>query len=103
MLLLLALAKLDVRGALCVLCKPFPHRKADVYYFVDVFRPHKVKNEDGTEYEMATPVDCKGIKGADNRMYMLELIRFTPRCLILCRCWWFFRSLPWKCSLAMVA
>eukprot|EP00667_Euglena_gracilis_P000627 EG_transcript_628 len=43
------------------------------------FRPHKVMNEDGTVYEMAIPVDCKGIKGADNRMYMLELIRFTPR------------------------
>lgn len=43
------------------------------------FRPHKVRNEDGTEHEMAVPVDCKGIRGADNRMYMLELIRFTPR------------------------
>jgi len=43
------------------------------------FRPHKIRNSDGTVHEMALTSDCKGIKGADNRLYMLELIRFAPR------------------------
>eukprot|EP01012_Entosiphon_sulcatum_P002337 TRINITY_DN1047_c0_g1_i1.p1 TRINITY_DN1047_c0_g1~~TRINITY_DN1047_c0_g1_i1.p1 ORF type:complete len:1216 (-),score=236.63 TRINITY_DN1047_c0_g1_i1:224-3871(-) len=40
---------------------------------------HKIANGEGKVYDVALPCDCKGIRGADNRLYMLELIRFTPR------------------------
>eukprot|EP00906_Rhabdomonas_costata_P012947 RCo018603 len=42
-------------------------------------RVHKVQGADGAVHEMALPVDCKGIKGADNRLYLLEMVRLSPR------------------------
>jgi protein TIF31 len=38
-----------------------------------------IKDEKGTEFEMAGSIECKGIRGTDRRKYLLDLIRLTPR------------------------
>ena len=42
-------------------------------------RPHRVRHgDDPVEYLLHTAADCKGVRGSDDRMYVLELMRTTP-------------------------
>lgn len=38
----------------------------------------KVRDANNTEAELASPVELKGIRGADGRKYILDLVRMTP-------------------------
>ena len=41
-------------------------------------RPHAIQDAAGTQHTVCLPVDCKGILGTDNRMYLLDINRITP-------------------------
>ncbi|KAH9621361.1 hypothetical protein KSS87_005683 [Heliosperma pusillum] len=40
---------------------------------------HSVSDEQGNVFKLAAPVECKGIVGSDDRHYLLDLMRVTPR------------------------
>lgn len=42
-------------------------------------REHTVKDDQDKEHKLVAPVECKGIIGTDNRKYILDLLRTTPR------------------------
>ncbi|XP_010695371.2 clustered mitochondria protein [Beta vulgaris subsp. vulgaris] len=42
-------------------------------------KEHTVLDESGNEFKLAAPVECKGIVGSDDRHYLLDLMRVTPR------------------------
>ncbi|CAI5946244.1 unnamed protein product [Closterium sp. NIES-64] len=42
-------------------------------------KEHKVTDGDGKEATLCSPVETKGILGSDDRKYLLDLIRLTPR------------------------
>ncbi|KAL8171483.1 hypothetical protein V2J09_023287 [Rumex salicifolius] len=42
-------------------------------------KEHKVLDGSGNEFKLAGPVECKGIVGSDDRHYLLDLMRVTPR------------------------
>ncbi|XP_021739250.1 clustered mitochondria protein-like isoform X2 [Chenopodium quinoa] len=42
-------------------------------------KEHTVLDESGNSYKLAGPVECKGIVGSDDRHYLLDLMRVTPR------------------------
>ncbi|XP_057872432.2 clustered mitochondria protein [Cryptomeria japonica] len=42
-------------------------------------KEHEVLDGSGNRVKMAAPVECKGIVGSDDRHYLLDLMRTTPR------------------------
>ncbi|KAL8155095.1 clustered mitochondria protein [Apium graveolens] len=42
-------------------------------------KEHKVLDGSGAVFSLAAPVECKGIVGSDDRHYLLDLMRVTPR------------------------
>ncbi|KAL3537348.1 hypothetical protein ACH5RR_000714 [Cinchona calisaya] len=42
-------------------------------------KEHCVLDKSGNVFKMAAPVECKGIVGSDDRHYLLDLMRVTPR------------------------
>lgn len=42
-------------------------------------RPHKIRNGDGTEVTVQCSAEVKGMKGSDDRLYVLDLFRLMPR------------------------
>ncbi|KAL6562798.1 hypothetical protein OROHE_005385 [Orobanche hederae] len=42
-------------------------------------KEHTVLDGAGNVFKLAAPVECKGIVGSDNRHYLLDLMRVTPR------------------------
>ncbi|CAI0428035.1 unnamed protein product [Linum tenue] len=42
-------------------------------------KEHSVLDGSGNSFKLAAPVECKGIVGSDNRHYLLDLMRVTPR------------------------
>ncbi|XP_010523680.1 PREDICTED: clustered mitochondria protein [Tarenaya hassleriana] len=42
-------------------------------------KEHTVIDASGNVFKLAAPVECKGIVGSDNRHYLLDLMRATPR------------------------
>ncbi|KAK9748596.1 hypothetical protein RND81_02G069100 [Saponaria officinalis] len=42
-------------------------------------KEHTVSDELGNVFKLAAPVECKGIVGSDDRHYLLDLMRVTPR------------------------
>ncbi|KAK4756668.1 hypothetical protein SAY87_006795 [Trapa incisa] len=42
-------------------------------------KEHAVLDGSGNVYKLAAPVECKGIVGSDDRHYILDLMRVTPR------------------------
>jgi len=42
-------------------------------------KEHAIVDGAGVEHQVCVPVECKGIMGTDNRMYLLDLVRVTPR------------------------
>ncbi|XP_057521478.1 clustered mitochondria protein isoform X2 [Amaranthus tricolor] len=42
-------------------------------------KEHTVLDESGNAFKLAAPVECKGIVGSDDRHYLLDLMRVTPR------------------------
>eukprot|EP01102_Stenamoeba_stenopodia_P011896 TRINITY_DN3690_c0_g1_i2.p1 TRINITY_DN3690_c0_g1~~TRINITY_DN3690_c0_g1_i2.p1 ORF type:complete len:1154 (-),score=336.56 TRINITY_DN3690_c0_g1_i2:321-3782(-) len=40
---------------------------------------HEVVDEEGNVVKLSCPIECKGISGTDNRRYILDLIRSSPR------------------------
>ncbi|KAM7266178.1 hypothetical protein ACFE04_004075 [Oxalis oulophora] len=42
-------------------------------------KEHLVLDGSGNEFRLAAPVECKGIYGSDNRLYVLDMMRVTPR------------------------
>lgn len=42
-------------------------------------KEHTVLDESGNSFKLAGPVECKGIVGSDDRHYLLDLMRVTPR------------------------
>ncbi|KAG9133851.1 hypothetical protein Leryth_017945 [Lithospermum erythrorhizon] len=42
-------------------------------------KEHTVSDGSGIVYKLAAPVECKGIVGSDDRHYLLDLMRVTPR------------------------
>ncbi|XP_074294610.1 clustered mitochondria protein-like isoform X2 [Silene latifolia] len=42
-------------------------------------KEHSVSDEHGNVFKLAAPVECKGIVGSDDRHYLLDLMRVTPR------------------------
>ncbi|RZC19024.1 Clustered mitochondria protein [Glycine soja] len=42
-------------------------------------KEHLVLDGSGNLFKLATPVECKGIVGRDDRHYLLDLLRVTPR------------------------
>ncbi|KAL3622462.1 hypothetical protein CASFOL_033873 [Castilleja foliolosa] len=42
-------------------------------------KEHTVLDGSGNEFKLAAPVECKGIVGSDDRHYLLDLMRVTPR------------------------
>ncbi|CAH2080623.1 unnamed protein product [Thlaspi arvense] len=42
-------------------------------------KEHTVFDGSGNVYKLAAPVECKGIVGSDDRHYLLDLMRVTPR------------------------
>ncbi|KAK1282554.1 Clustered mitochondria protein [Acorus calamus] len=42
-------------------------------------KPHMVLDGSGNAVKLAAPVECKGIVGSDDRHYLLDLMRVTPR------------------------
>lgn len=42
-------------------------------------KEHEVLDEAGNVFKLAGPVECKGIVGSDDRHYLLDLMRVTPR------------------------
>ncbi|KAG5042225.1 hypothetical protein JHK87_006140 [Glycine soja] len=42
-------------------------------------KEHLVLDGSGNLFELAAPVECKGIVGRDDRHYLLDLLRVTPR------------------------
>ncbi|GAB2260888.1 hypothetical protein Droror1_Dr00011743 [Drosera rotundifolia] len=42
-------------------------------------KEHTVVDGSGNEVKLAAPVECKGIVGSDDRHYLLDLMRVTPR------------------------
>uniref|UniRef100_A0A2N9FQD6 Clu domain-containing protein n=1 Tax=Fagus sylvatica TaxID=28930 RepID=A0A2N9FQD6_FAGSY len=43
------------------------------------FKEHTVLDGSGNVFKLAAPVECKGIVGSDDRHYLLDLMRVTPR------------------------
>ena len=43
-----------------------------------LLKPHTIQDSSGTQHTVCLPVDCKGILGTDNRMYLLDINRITP-------------------------
>ena len=39
---------------------------------------HKMRDAQGMEHELCLSVDCKGLRGTDGRMYLLDVSRHTP-------------------------
>ncbi|KAJ8640877.1 hypothetical protein MRB53_017571 [Persea americana] len=42
-------------------------------------KEHRVKDRSGNVVKLAAPVECKGIVSSDDRHYLLDLMRVTPR------------------------
>ncbi|XP_078166356.1 tetratricopeptide repeat (TPR)-containing protein isoform X2 [Carex rostrata] len=42
-------------------------------------KEHEVLDGSGNQIKLAAPVECKGIVGSDDRHYLLDLMRVTPR------------------------
>ncbi|KAL1346287.1 hypothetical protein HN51_019976 [Arachis hypogaea] len=42
-------------------------------------KEHSVLDGSGNAFKLAAPVECKGIVGGDDRHYLLDLLRVTPR------------------------
>ncbi|KAL3516547.1 hypothetical protein ACH5RR_023449 [Cinchona calisaya] len=42
-------------------------------------KEHGVLDKSGNVFKLAAPVECKGIVGSDDRHYLLDLMRVTPR------------------------
>ncbi|XP_023527346.1 clustered mitochondria protein-like isoform X2 [Cucurbita pepo subsp. pepo] len=42
-------------------------------------KEHSVLDASGNVFKLAAPVECKGIVGSDDRHYLLDLMRVTPR------------------------
>lgn len=42
-------------------------------------KEHTVRDGSGNVFKLAAPVECKGIVGSDDRHYLLDLMRVTPR------------------------
>mmetsp|Transcript_922 Transcript_922/g.1478 ORF Transcript_922/g.1478 Transcript_922/m.1478 type:complete len:1243 (+) Transcript_922:286-4014(+) len=42
-------------------------------------KEHEIEDGAGERHRVCVPVECKGILGSDNRMYLLDLIRVTPK------------------------
>ncbi|KAJ9174444.1 hypothetical protein P3X46_013085 [Hevea brasiliensis] len=42
-------------------------------------KEHEVVDGSGNVFKLAAPVECKGIVGSDDRHYLLDLMRVTPR------------------------
>ncbi|KAF9675620.1 hypothetical protein SADUNF_Sadunf09G0051100 [Salix dunnii] len=42
-------------------------------------KEHTVQDGSGDAFKLAAPVECKGIVGSDDRHYLLDLMRATPR------------------------
>ncbi|XP_045803589.1 clustered mitochondria protein-like isoform X2 [Trifolium pratense] len=42
-------------------------------------KEHSVLDGSGNVFKLAAPVECKGIVGGDDRHYLLDLLRVTPR------------------------
>ncbi|KAL2936565.1 Clustered mitochondria protein [Bienertia sinuspersici] len=42
-------------------------------------KEHTVLDDSGNPFKLAAPVECKGIVGSDDRHYLLDLMRVTPR------------------------
>ncbi|WCJ18976.1 Clustered mitochondria protein [Euphorbia peplus] len=42
-------------------------------------KEHTVVDGSGNSFKLAAPVECKGIVGSDDRHYLLDLMRVTPR------------------------
>ncbi|CAN0877840.1 Clustered mitochondria protein [Linum grandiflorum] len=42
-------------------------------------KEHSVLDGSGNSFKLAAPVECKGIVGSDDRHYLLDLMRVTPR------------------------
>ncbi|KAJ7545279.1 hypothetical protein O6H91_09G113600 [Diphasiastrum complanatum] len=42
-------------------------------------KEHEILDGSGNKVKMCAPVECKGIVGSDDRYYMLDLMRTTPR------------------------
>ncbi|KAM7263463.1 hypothetical protein ACFE04_001146 [Oxalis oulophora] len=42
-------------------------------------KEHTVLDGSGKEFKLSAPVECKGIVGSDDRHYVLDLMRVTPR------------------------
>ncbi|GAB4832619.1 hypothetical protein Ancab_006637 [Ancistrocladus abbreviatus] len=42
-------------------------------------KEHSVLDGSGNVFKLAAPVECKGIVGSDDRRYLLDLMRVTPR------------------------
>lgn len=42
-------------------------------------KEHSVIDASENVFKLAAPVECKGIVGSDNRHYLLDLMRVTPR------------------------
>ncbi|RWR82845.1 clustered mitochondria protein isoform X4 [Cinnamomum micranthum f. kanehirae] len=42
-------------------------------------KEHRVEDGSGNVVKLAAPVECKGIVGSDDRHYLLDLMRVTPR------------------------
>ncbi|KAK4797948.1 hypothetical protein SAY86_030274 [Trapa natans] len=42
-------------------------------------KEHSVLDGSGNVFKLAAPVECKGIVGSDDRKYLLDLMRVTPR------------------------
>lgn len=42
-------------------------------------KEHAVIDASENVFKLAAPVECKGIVGSDNRHYLLDLMRVTPR------------------------
>ncbi|KAJ6716242.1 CLUSTERED MITOCHONDRIA PROTEIN-like protein [Salix koriyanagi] len=42
-------------------------------------KEHTVQDGSGNAFKLAAPVECKGIVGSDDRHYLLDLMRATPR------------------------
>ena len=40
--------------------------------------PHRMRDAQGTEHELCLSVDCKGLRGTDGRMYVLDVSRLCP-------------------------
>ncbi|GFZ02773.1 tetratricopeptide repeat (TPR)-containing protein [Actinidia rufa] len=63
------------------------HSKIDSLAFLDVMeaakrlhlKEHAVFDGSGNVFKLAAPVECKGIVGSDDRHYLLDLMRVTPR------------------------